>query len=1034
MAEYNVKAILTANATQLIAGMREAKASVEQFGQATTHIKSGVPAMIGGVGKALTKGLTLPLAAIGGASVKTAANFEAGMSKVQAISGASAADMKRLSDMAKHMGATTKFSASQSAEALSYMGMAGWKTDQMIAGLPGVMNLAAASGEDLGMVSDIVTDSLTAFGLSANDTARFVDVLAATATNSNTNVAMMGETFKYAAPIAGALGYSVEDTALAVGLMANAGIKGSQAGTALRSALTRLSAPTAEVKKGMQMLGLNIKDLQGMTLDQKLQTLRHAFAGLDESQKVQAASLLFGKQAMSGMLAIINASESDYNNLKNAINNSSGAAKSMAEIMENNLKGSVTKLKSALEGAGIAIGEILAPKIKVAVDKITELVSAFTNLDPATQSTIVNIGLVAAAIGPALMIISKLMIAFSKVKTALSLASAAFSSFSAIAAGTATPITFMGQAVLAAKGGITAFAASLGLAAVPTAAFVAGVAAIGAAAVGLGVYLSQASIQTDVFGDKVSEGTQKAVGAFLDLNNQAKVALDQLAWSGQTVTAQMAQGIVSNFEQMNTQVVQKLQEQKEQAISSLQEMYTEMGTLDSQATQSKLARIGESYDQQIAIEQEGMARIREIMNTAREEKRSLTEQEAAEINQIREQMKNDGVRVLSETEQEYGIIMQRMKDQAGQLSAEQAAEVVRNSLKQKEQAIQAAEEEYNERIRIAQQLRAEGGAENEALADQIIKDAKRARDGAVQEAEDMHQKVVEEAQKQADEHVNKVDWETGEVKSRFRAMDDEVGSTIREMATKVKEKATEMANSIKEKFEEMKQKASEKLDQIKQAVQTKFGEAKQQASTAVNNIKSTVSTGFANVLSTVKEKVNQIPGAVRNGFTRAISAAKSACSQAVGVGRQLVNGFVNGVKAAAGRLASAARSVVAGAIRAAKGALRIHSPSRVFRDIGWYTVKGLAIGLEDNADMAAKAMGKVIDPLTGQEIDIGSNLDRINKQGNAAVDYVVSDKLGERKQSQTVILRLGNRDYKAFVDDITDAQGREIRLAEAYGI
>lgn len=981
MAEYNVKAILTANATQLIAGMREAKASVEQFGQATTHIKGDVPAMIGGVGKALTKGVTLPLAAIGGASVKTAANFEAGMSKVQAISGASAADMQRLSDMAKHMGATTKFSASESAEALSYMGMAGWKTDQMIAGLPGVMNLAAASGEDLGMVSDIVTDSLTAFGMKAEDTGRFVDVLAAAATNSNTNVSMMGETFKYAAPIAGALGYSVEDTALAVGLMANAGIKGSQAGTALRGALTRLEAPTKEVEKGMKMLGLNVKDLQGMTLDQKLQTLRGAFAGLDESQKVQAASMLFGKQAMSGMLAIINASESEYNGLKDAINNSSGAAKSMAEIMENNLKGSVTKLKSALEGAGIAIGEILAPKIKVAVDKITELVSAFTNLDPSTQRLIVNIGLVVAAIGPMLMIISKVMTTFSKIKTATTLAGAAFKSFGAIAAGTATPITATGKAVLLAKGGVLklggAFTKLGGLAKAAFGLIAAHpfVAIAVAAAVAVGLIIAN----WDKIGPKV-----KAVW------EQVKTSASE-AWEG--IKADCAA-----FGEFFTTLWDGIKEGAVQAFSGLKEGIVESWTGLTEA----LSAVWEGIKAGMVAAWQGIGTaVGEVVGTMKEYIMSTLQNIAPELGGIW-----DGVKSVTKGAWDFikniviGAALIILQAITGDLSgAADSARQIWDNLKKATQQVWDGMKQI-----ISNELKAMA-----KVAAQVTSDIK----NKVRQA-----------------------WEA--IKNTTQSVWNGIKTAIQTAWNNIKQVVTTameaVKTAIKTGWDNAKNAVTNAMNGIKTAVQTGWNNAKTAVSTAINNIKSTVQSGFSNVVSTVKAKVSEIPGAVRNGFTRAISAAKGACSQAVGVGRQLVNGFVSGVKAAAGRLAAAARSVVAGAIRAAKGALRIHSPSRVFMDIGWYTVKGLAIGLEDNAGMAAKAMEKVIDPLTGQEIDIGSNLDRINKQGNAAVDYVVSDKLGERKQSQTVILRLGNRDYKAFIDDITNAQGREIRMAEAYGI
>nr|DAL77542.1 MAG TPA: minor tail protein [Caudoviricetes sp.] len=299
-------------------------------------------------------------------AVKSGASFEAQMSKVKAISGASNADMVRLTQVAKKMGETTKFTATESGQALEYMAMAGWKTDQMISGLPGIMNLAAASGEDLGLVSDIVTDALTAFGMKAEDAGRFADVLAAASSNSNTNVAMMGETFKYAAPVAGALGYSIEDTAVAIGLMANAGVKADQAGTSLRGVLTNLAKPSEQNLKYIKKLGVSLTDSAGKTkpLAKLLGEFRAKFAKLTEAQKAEYAAGIAGKNAMAGFLAMMNGSDADFNKITKSIENSSGAAKNMADTMNNNLLGQLTLLKSSAEGIGIRFYEAFGEKAK----------------------------------------------------------------------------------------------------------------------------------------------------------------------------------------------------------------------------------------------------------------------------------------------------------------------------------------------------------------------------------------------------------------------------------------------------------------------------------------------------------------------------------------------------------------------------------------------------------------------------------------------------------------------------------------------
>lgn len=276
-------------------------------------------------------------------AIKSYADFEKEMSAVKAISGATGAEFDMLTEKARQMGADTKFSATESAQAFEYMAMAGWKTDDMMNGIEGVLNLAAASGEDLGRVSDIVTDALTAFGLKASDSAHFADVLAAAATSSNTNVGMMGETFKYVAPLAGALKYDVEDVATAIGVMANSGVKASEAGTSLRSIFTRLAKPPKDAAAALDALGISIKNDDGTIKPfmQTMEEMRDKFSGLTDDQKVQYAASIAGQEAMSGLLAIMNASEDDFEKVANAIDHANGSAEKMAKTRMDNLAGDI---------------------------------------------------------------------------------------------------------------------------------------------------------------------------------------------------------------------------------------------------------------------------------------------------------------------------------------------------------------------------------------------------------------------------------------------------------------------------------------------------------------------------------------------------------------------------------------------------------------------------------------------------------------------------------------------------------------------
>ncbi|MBQ1294997.1 MAG: phage tail tape measure protein [Clostridiales bacterium] len=458
--------------------MQVAGKKIEEVGE---KIK-GVGDKLSSIGSDLTMKVTAPIVGGFAAAVKTTGDFDAAMSKVQAVSGATASDVALLRDKAKEMGETTKFSASESAEALNYMAMAGWKTEDMLSGIEGVMNLAAASGEDLATTSDIVTDALTAFGYSAEDSGHFADILAAAASNANTNVSMMGESFKYAAPVAGALGYSAEDVAVALGLMANSGIKADQAGTSLRNMFNRMAKPTKESAEAMERLGIELYDDQGKmysfrqimeqlrgsmqqinmplekyneeldnldaaledgTLSQKkydaaLEELNLQAFGAEGAEKARAAAMLGGTRAMSGLLAISNATEADYEKLTSAIDNSSqsfakladgsvvplsealqsgqeiieqysGSAEAMANTMLDNLPGQITLLKSQLEGLAISFGELLMPTVRKVVGVVQEFVDKLNSMDDAQREQIIKIAAVVAAIGPALLIIGKIV-------------------------------------------------------------------------------------------------------------------------------------------------------------------------------------------------------------------------------------------------------------------------------------------------------------------------------------------------------------------------------------------------------------------------------------------------------------------------------------------------------------------------------------------------------------------------------------------------------------------------------------------------
>lgn len=364
---------------------------------------------LGSLGSKLTGGgMALSAAGAGllgavGLPVKTAADFEATMSKVRAITGSTDEQMQKLTATARQLGRDTIFSASEAGEAMTYLGMAGWKTEQIIAGMPGLLDLAAASGGDLARTADIISDDITAFGIEATtkNIQRFSDVFAAASMNANTNTELMGYTFKYVGAVCGALGYTIEDAALATGLLANAGIKGEMAGTQLRATITRLISPTAEAAKVMQQLGISATNEDGSmkTLRQTMMNLRQTLGGLTKEQQAQAAEALAGKEAMTGLLSIVNASQADFDKLAMSIDNSNGAAHNFAEVSKDNLMGSLKELKSAAEEFAIAAGSALLPALRGIVKGVRTAVNWFNSFAAEHPTVVAGLMGIAAALG-----------------------------------------------------------------------------------------------------------------------------------------------------------------------------------------------------------------------------------------------------------------------------------------------------------------------------------------------------------------------------------------------------------------------------------------------------------------------------------------------------------------------------------------------------------------------------------------------------------------------------------------------------------
>lgn len=791
----------------LESGLKQSQGLVDNF---SNNMSSTVDNM-NTLGNKMSLAITAPLVIAGKKMISAGADFESGMSNVQAIAQVSSSEIKLLEDAALEMGRTTKFSATEASEALQYMAMAGWDTNQMLDALPGVMDLAAASGEELGLVSDIVTDALTAFGMKASEAGEFADLLASASSNSNTNVAMMGETFKYVAPVAGALGYTAEDTALAIGLMANAGIKSSQAGTSLRSIMTRLVKPTKEAQKSMDELGITVTNSDGTmkSFQEVLVDLRGAFSNLDEEQKAQHASSIAGQQAMSGLLAIVGASEEDFGKLVGATVDYNGAAKEMAEIMEDNLQGEITKLKSALEGVAIDGFKLVLPLLTSFVESLQNAVDWVANLSDTQKELILKFLGVAAAAGPVLKITSSLGGLFTELAGKTINATTATSGFSG------------------SVGILNSLLSPTGLA----------IAGVTAAVIGVTTYLSKDAIPAvDLYGDEVSSATKKAVDGWLGLESEAMATLERLKINGTEISYKTADSMEKIYEDMASQITTELDKYSEDSNKILTDMYEDSKTL----TKGEMLAIQEITDKSLKEQKDRVEKIKtkitDIYQKAADENRKLTEDETEEIARLTEEMKIRAIKTLSEGELEHKAIMQRMKDNASELSLEQALEVIKNSKEQKEKTIEEAEKEYTERIKLAEQLKAEGTKEASDAAEKIIKEAKKQRDGVVEEAEKMHEEVISEAKKQAEGHVDEIDWETGEVLSRWQVF----------------------KNRASERFSEIQESADKHFKETNKAISENTTEAKNKGEGNFSGLASSADTNFQSVNSSVQYGIDAI--------------------------------------------------------------------------------------------------------------------------------------------------------------------------------
>ena len=912
-----------------------AAARMEQYGQKATAAGNSL------------RGLSIATGLLGGMAVRTTAEFDSSMSKVQAVSGATGGEFDLLRDKAREMGSKTKFSASEAAEAMNYMAMAGWKTKDMLSGIDGIMNLAAASGEDLATTSDIVTDGLTALGYSAKDAGRMADVMAAASSNANTNVSMMGETFKYAAAVAGSMGYSMEDVALATGLMANAGIKGSQAGTALRSTISRMAAPTKQVSAAMKSIGVEMMNADGTARPFRdvMVDLRKGMADLSETEKTQIASTIAGKNAMSGFLSIINASDSDFNKLADAIDNSDGAALKMAETMQDNLGGQVTILKSQMQELAISVGDTLVPMAKKAVKAAQNLTNWFNNLSAGGKDAAVKIGLMAGAAGPLLLATGGMAKAFSGSVKAIASAKGAIAAMTVVE----------GEATVATK--------LLGAAqkAVPWVAAAAGAALIAKAMVDTYKSTHQATLKVQ----EHAKARQEEIDA---IKGEAKESdfylqkLNELAGVEDKTNAQK-------------ELMQAYVDKLNGSVKDLNLTYDAEKDKLNQTTQAIRDKIQAQKEEAMAAAYQKNAKAA-LEEYVKQQMKASDEQR--NYNQLKERWNN-----LSDSEkQTNGQLQQSMQESKRRLDD------YNNSMST---ALVDATKWQNE------------AAKNSGAWKQLTADAKAAGIQIPQSVKDgiNSGKYVIPTTVSELEALIKFDNAANRAVGDGKKTSDNLAQGMREGTVTAQQAAQQLTNAVK--GETGKTPGQTKADGKKagqsfnQGLSEQAGGAKTAGSKVKESAKSGASGGSLSgqgrsMGSTYGSGVSGQSGAAQKAGKALKDMAKSGASGGSlrSIGKSLGDGLANGLRAALGAVKSAANALVAEANRAAKAKAKIHSPSRLFRDeVGMPIAEGLAAGMQKGIPSIEAASKNMITAAsnTGTASLTGGGMAQMKENISSSFDY-----------------------------------------------
>ncbi|MED1158664.1 phage tail tape measure protein, partial [Bacillus paranthracis] len=957
---------------------------METLGNHLQNAGMQIGMVFGGMTYAIGRGLK--------SAVEESMNFEQQMANVKAVSGSTGEEMKKLSELAVNMGETTKYSSVQAGQGIEELIKAGVSlTDIINGGLEGALNLATAGELELGEAAEIASTALNAFKADHLSVADAANILSGAANASATDVRELKYGLAASSAVAAGAGMTFKDTATTLAVFAQNGLKGSDAGTSLKTMLMRLNPTTKEAYNQMKDLGLitynaqagfdflvkngvtpasrsvgdietalegyvmktegakkwnkkcettfrelatssaflssKFYDQQGhiQSLENISGTLHESMKDLTDQQRSMALETLFGSDAVRGATILFKEGANGVNSMWDAMSKVTAAEVAATKI--DTLKGRLTLLDSAFSTMKKTIGDALAPVVSVFVAGLQKLVDGFNSLPGPVQKAIAITGGIVLALTAVATVIGVIMGAIGMVVSGIGSL--------AIAMGVATAATSVTGAAL---GILTAVLGPVAIAL-----------GVVAAAVGVGVLAykayqkatedSIASVDrfaTNTEG-KVSSSTKKVLGEYFKLSDGIRQKLTEIKLNHEVMTTEQAQKLGQQYDQLTEKIITKVDERKQKETERLRKLFADSYVLTSEEENKRLELLNQKYEDEKIKVAEKNQKIKEINDLAASEHREKTHSENVAIQALQDEMDRIAVQHMTQNQMEQKVILENMRVQASEISARQAAEVVENSAKTRDKVIKDAEKTRNDKIAEAIRQRDEMGSLNAQEAEAVIAEAKRQYDSTVSTARDKHKEIVGEAKSQAGEHANQVDWETGQIKSKYQVMKDDVV-----------QKMKETWSGITKWWEETKTSADNKVEEIKNTVSRKFEEQKK----------------------AVTDKMSEIKRDIEDTWTTVEKFFKSINLRSIG--KSIIEGLEKGLDDATGGLYSKAKEIAGEIKRTISGALDINSPSKVMIPLGSAVPEGLGVGIDKGQVFVVDAAKRVVGALNYQMSNIGS--------------------------------------------------------------